>query len=128
VKGAGTSTLLHSYQFTHQAITEGKHFYRLGQTDLDGAVHYSPVVSVMSKDKHLQITINPNPVKDVINLGEIAIASSATYSIINASGTIVQQGYLQSNLIMTNALAKGFYMLRINKPGSESLSGLFLKQ
>lgn len=128
VKGSGSSTLVHDYQFTHQGISEGKHFYRLAQTDFDGSSHTSSIISVISKNRHLQISISPNPVKNMITLGGIVITPSTTYSIINSSGVIVQKGSLQSIQIITDGLANGFYMLRINKPGSKTLSGLFLKQ
>ena len=128
VNSSGSSASAHNYQYTHQGINEGKYFYRIAQTGFDSSVKYSSIISVISKDKHLQININPNPVKNSIGLGGIVILPSTTYSIINSSGTIVQKGSLQSNQIAVEGLSKGFYMLRINKGGGQSLSGIFVKE
>ena len=46
IKGAGTSSEIHNYSFADLKPAEGKSYYRLKQTDLDGTVKYSSIVEV----------------------------------------------------------------------------------
>ncbi len=64
VPGAGTSALEHSYEFREPIEPGALHRYRLRQTDIDGAVSFSPVVEVaaLPPDRAAFLEQNyPNP-------------------------------------------------------------------
>jgi hypothetical protein len=128
VNGAGTSSLHHFYQFTHQGILEGQHYYRLVQTDMNGLTHYSNVLSILVKNMHLQLSITPNPVANVINIGFTGILTGTSFMIINSSGIPVKSGTLPGNQLVVDGIPAGFYMLRLFRSDNEILSGLFIKQ
>ena len=46
VEGAGTTTVPQTYAFTVDALTPGRHTFRLRQVDFDGQLAYSPEVEV----------------------------------------------------------------------------------
>jgi len=54
VQGAGNSFEINTYQFTHNEIGSGIHYYRLKQIDFDGTASYSNV-------KHLAFDNNSKP-------------------------------------------------------------------
>lgn len=127
VTGAGTTNTPRAYDFLHQAVASGKHYYRLAQTDINNQVRYSAIVPVSVKIKQKQLTITPNPVRDFINLRGISINDNMKYSISNASGSVVSAGKLTFNKIDASPLAAGFYVLVIST-GTERFSGHFVKE
>jgi hypothetical protein len=60
VNGAGNSTVRIDYRFTDEKPNQGISYYRLKQTDFDGAYKYSSVVSV-DREKIDQLYAYPNP-------------------------------------------------------------------
>jgi hypothetical protein len=60
VNGAGNSTVRIDYRFTDEKPNQGISYYRLKQTDFDGAYKYSNVVSV-DREKIDQLYAYPNP-------------------------------------------------------------------
>jgi hypothetical protein len=60
VKGAGNSTSKLDYQFIDEKPRQGTQYYRLKQSDFDGAIKYSSVVSI-DMEKGNEITVYPNP-------------------------------------------------------------------
>jgi len=59
--GAGTSTQQHVYSFDDQNPLQGINYYRLKQTDIDGAFTYSSVVSAKIKNETIDFIVYPNP-------------------------------------------------------------------
>lgn len=127
VTGAGTSNNINNYNFTHQAVLKGNHFYRLAQTDFSGQVHYSQVVQVLLKEKHLQLTISPNPVTGTLSLKGIKTSPNIQYSILDANGRTIEHGKLVSNQVNVSNLPQGYYTIMIRE-GEEVFSGRFLKK
>ncbi len=74
VAGHGTTVDAHSYSFTDVSVTPGVWYYRLKQTDLDGAIHYSdgirptnvtgvedrPLPTVFALDQNYPNPFNPS--------------------------------------------------------------------
>ncbi|HEX8325905.1 MAG TPA: T9SS type A sorting domain-containing protein [Hymenobacter sp.] len=75
VKGAGNSTKRVNYAFEDKAPLTGLSYYRLRQTDTDGTVSYSPVVTVQAAGAawDARVTAVPNP-----SAGRFEIWTSAT--------------------------------------------------
>ncbi len=63
VKGNGTVSSLRMYEFNDEGLAMGDYQYRLKQIDLDGAFHYSPIVSakVNAPEEFVLLQNYPNP-------------------------------------------------------------------
>ncbi|MGB1216359.1 MAG: T9SS type A sorting domain-containing protein, partial [Saprospiraceae bacterium] len=62
VKGNGTSAEVHNYQYLDSDPVMGINHYRLKQTDYDGSVEYSKIISIHWKVKGISIgEFYPNP-------------------------------------------------------------------
>lgn len=96
VPGAGNSTDLLAYFSKDLNPYMGTSYYRLKQTDYDGAFEYSPIrVVQMSEDD--VISIFPNPT----NTGIVTINSSSPiqdFKVYTADGKIVFEGEVESTL------------------------------
>jgi len=76
----------------------------------------SSSLSVEINDTWSNITIYPNPVKDILHL---TINNTYTYQIISLTGCIIQSGYLHNqDSINVSALNKGVYLIKfVSKSG-----------
>jgi len=62
VKGNGTSTIRHQYQFNDELLTMGTYYYRLRQTDFDGSANTSDIIKIsFYPNKNDLIQNYPNP-------------------------------------------------------------------
>lgn len=127
VAGSGTSSVARSYSFLHDGVSEGKHFYRLAQTDRNGRVEYSAIVSVTNAKRINMISVTPNPVTDMLSITNAA-APGSRYSILNSEGAILTHGELQGNTLHVSQLPKGSYFILLQTRGGEVFKGYFLKQ
>jgi hypothetical protein len=64
VPGNGTSTKVHQYSFFDFSPYNGKNYYRLKQTDFDGATSYSELAAVNFEGGSNEFVVHPNPVTD----------------------------------------------------------------
>jgi hypothetical protein len=82
VDGAGNSTTLLNYSEVDLQPLDGVSYYRLKQTDFDGAFEYSDIrVIVKSDDSDLLVFPNPSNTglinfKSAVDIGELSIYSS----------------------------------------------------
>jgi hypothetical protein len=106
--GTGSAPL--SYTFTDKNPLGGINYYRLAQTDLNGAVTYSALQSVQFGNL---MGIYPNPVQSELTV--TGVPSAAVYKLFNAGGAAVLQGTLQAgvNSLSVSGVAEGIYFLRI---------------
>ncbi|MCB0661651.1 MAG: T9SS type A sorting domain-containing protein, partial [Saprospiraceae bacterium] len=88
VSGAGNSTQIHQYQFLDVNPKAGWNYYRLKQTDLDGAFEYSQVLAVYIEGGKEDIVLYPNPVVESIHFSKPV---SGSLIVINQSGKVVWQ-------------------------------------
>ncbi len=127
VIGNGNSNATHSYSFKHQGISSGRNYYRLAQTDYDGRVKYSQIVTIENKDNSFSINISPNPVVDKVILKGTAGLIGNRYFIVNNLGATVLSGILQADNINVQLLPKGSYFIRIQQKNNAILTGQFVK-
>jgi hypothetical protein len=131
VPGHGTTLQEHSYAFTDRSTSSGASSYRLKQTDLDGSVHCSDLVSVVASTRAALMQNYPNPFNPATTISfGLPRRSHVELSIFNALGqkvsTLVNAdidgGYHQVRFDGTN-LASGVYFYRINAQGLSKGSG-----
>lgn len=83
VDGEGTSNVIVNYKFKDNMPPRGMLYYRLKQTDFDGAFSYSSVISVNSLSGNLRYY--PNPVKEKLTV-ELPNVDQFTFSFTNNIG------------------------------------------
>jgi hypothetical protein len=120
VKGAGTSKDEHSYQLIDEHPLNGQSFYRLKQTDDNGAFSYSNLVSVKFVDPTQDIHVVSNPINEEL---KISLASAdngfADVTLYDAAGSILQTKTFQTTeginemSLETSSLKEGFYMVTV---------------
>lgn len=122
VPGAGNSNYFIYYQDVDTNPWNGISYYRLKQTDFDGAFTYSKIISVnRSKDQSLnEIAIYPNPCTDFLNIFINAPCESfVKLEISNIYGQVVSVEDFQisssknSLRVNTQGLASGKYLIRL---------------
>ncbi|HQQ95230.1 MAG TPA: T9SS type A sorting domain-containing protein [Bacteroidia bacterium] len=121
--GAGNSTIRIRYEWLDRFPAEGINYYRLKQTDKDGAYKYSPIVFAnMISDFDLRVFPNPLLSGEVLNLDIADNTSTELFvSISDITGKAIysQKVYLSHNVhagrLQTNPLClePGLYMLRL---------------
>ncbi len=117
------------YNFTDKSPVSGVQFYRLMQTDLDGKTTLSNIVSVnmhVSLDA-ATVSVYPNPVTDVVNVGLSVASSDASVVIFNNMGMKVYEISGQSGKIFTidmSAFEKGIYTIEIHHENGVNVSKL----
>ncbi len=127
VKGNGTKNSISNYIFIDH-ISSIKHqtpyiYYRLKQTDFNGAFIYSATKTIEFDVLENTTVITPQPAKDFIKV-RVNNNSEYRYVIIDASGKVVLKG--SSSIIETeiniSTLASGLYYLQIqNSLGSNEV-------
>lgn len=106
------------YNLVHITPQEGNNYYRIKMIGRDGSYTYSPTRKVILKNNR-NITIQPNPAKDMINiyLNETGILQAVTITVMAADGKVVAKKQLaMANRVETidaSNLAKGYYFVRI---------------
>ncbi|KAA5533682.1 T9SS type A sorting domain-containing protein [Taibaiella lutea] len=108
----GFGTVRTEYSFTDKQPDNGINYYRLKQTEKNGKVHYSNLVSAFINTKQ-SVSIYPNPVNTILN---IRTENTSAVYIYNAAGQLVLTKTIdgQNNTgIDVSHLANGIYSLRI---------------
>lgn len=104
------------YQYVHKnahAIGEGALYYRLKQTDLDGAFSFSNIIEVElpEGDIAFKLEVYPNPISknQVLNISKIPFETEV--SIFDMSGTLMYTSQNQVNQFKVS-LPSGIYFVR----------------
>jgi hypothetical protein len=111
---ANTGNIGGNYQFTDRNPLSGGNYYRLKQVDLDGRFTISPIVFLNFNTKGGNISLYPNPVKDVLTLtvGDGQLLNTPI-RIATATGQVLSTVILKSNRqdIELGNLSGGVYLL-----------------
>jgi len=91
VEGQGTKTTETHYNWTHDAISSGDHYYRLKQVDYDGDYEYSQTILVRNQPtENKRLFLFPNPATEKITVQYLSSSeTSAQFIILDLSGRIV---------------------------------------
>ncbi|WP_303309453.1 PA14 domain-containing protein [Hymenobacter sp. BT730] len=118
--GAGNSSHQQRYQFVDRRPAAGLNYYRLRQTDLDGAVQYSPIQTVqLTSRQGLLLNIFPNPSsgKFVVRVTQPE-AAAGTLEILDLQGRRLHTQSLPAQStgeyrITAPGLSRGAYLVRL---------------
>ncbi|MGV3540414.1 MAG: T9SS type A sorting domain-containing protein, partial [Rufibacter sp.] len=122
VTGAGNSSTVQKYQFTHSSAVGSPSYYRIKQVDVDGKFEYSKLVNVeAAPQSKLAITLYPNPTHDFLYVSGLSSEDGAMIEILDLGGrSLDRQTLLKSgatNSIPVHHLAAGTYLLQIQQGG-----------
>ncbi len=120
VAGQGNSSEKHEYDLLDRNVESGvTYFYRLKQVDTDGTFSYSKVVSARLDSDELEVTIMPNPAKEVV---QIVVnddeANNIRVQIYNIQGQLLldeNTNLKENNTIILDIhhFATGHYMVKV---------------
>lgn len=113
----GNSNTSLNYELVDNKTINGTNLYRLKIENLDGSFEYSPIRFVIVEGNQ-SITIYPNPAQSVLNIKATNDQNIIGLQILDNAGRTLQsiKGYV--NIIQTENLSNGNYILRIvNKDG-----------
>jgi hypothetical protein len=136
VNGAGSSNVSHNYSTLDENPENGLSYYRLKQTDFDGAFEYSSITSVVvggAAQPTVQISVYPNPANAgqqiQVNISEAKIDYTIeVYEI--GSGKLIYKGLSiaqQNRLDMPEGLAAGAYLVRVSNDTEVQNQKLFVR-
>ncbi len=126
VNGSGNSNPAVNDRFSHRDPAAGVACYRLKQVNYNGDINFSPVITLISVMKGEDISMYPNPCRDVIQIVRHHTIEQLSVRIWNSSGQVVYMAGMPdfgSIRMETVALPEGHYTAEI---GSNSKS--FFKQ
>lgn len=112
VQAAGNG--IHDYLFTDARMAAGVTYYRIRQTDLDGAFTLSPIIT-LTNDATGRIAVYPNPANDFITVTVPANLLNTVATLYNANGNSIQSLTI-SNTAFTLKLQQypaGIYFLKM---------------
>ncbi len=76
----------------------------------------SATLAVSDVNNTKSVQVYPNPVKDVLNISNVA--TNASYEIFSSAGQIVSRGTLDSGRVAVSRLVKGVYFINIENAGT----------
>ena len=135
VPGAGTTSVTTNYTATDAHPLPGISYYRLQQLDLDGSVHYAPIISVQLAATALAsagtLEAYPNPTTDRLTLDLRNLTTGATRAQLrNLAGQLVlEQPVADGTMpeLSMAALPTGIYLLQVHT-ASTTLTQRLVKQ
>ncbi|TDE11081.1 putative type IX secretion system sortase PorU2 [Dyadobacter psychrotolerans] len=111
VDGKGTTTGLNMYSLKDTSPLSGLNYYRLNQTDYDGKITTSRIITVKNEvDGHV---IFPNPVSG--NEVKVAAENGAVvkeWKLYDIKGTVIRKSVIGESILLNNVLS-GQYILEV---------------
>ncbi|HEY1200667.1 MAG TPA: T9SS type A sorting domain-containing protein, partial [Niastella sp.] len=80
---------IHDYSFTDARMAAGTTYYRIRQTDLDGAFTFSPIITLTNETAG-RIAVYPNPANDIVTVTVPANLLNTVATLYNANGNSIQ--------------------------------------
>ncbi|GAA4303030.1 hypothetical protein GCM10023183_15260 [Nibribacter koreensis] len=123
IKGAGNSSMVQKYIFTHAYPSPRLTYYRIKQIDVDGAFELSKVITVKANNatQSGQLTAYPNPTSDVLQVAGLVPNSSSQIDIFTLTGQKIYSTSTNpdgtSSKIQVKHLPSGTYVLQLSQEG-----------
>jgi hypothetical protein len=129
ITGAGNSNNVLLYSYKDTSSNKAIYYYRLKQTDYDGASQYSNTIAINCIDKTLEdILVYPNPVKNKLRIEKAGYEKNISLEIINAMGAVVyKENFIQETSIQTSNFASGTYLIKLESDNSYKVKKLIIK-
>lgn len=127
VSCTGNSAFQNNYSTVDVSPYEGTSYYRLKQTDFDGAIKFSEIKTV-NMHTYSEFEVYPNPGNSLITIRSKGMAKT-NLRIINSVGEIVQMPFVdaeETSLDISN-LPNGIYFISLNV-GGKNLTKRFMKE
>lgn len=108
------------YQYQHNLVAGGNLYYRIKETDIDGAYIYSQIVLLRSNSTEPGFVIFPNPANNLFQVSTSYNNSGKNnIELFDATGRKVFSKQMTNNTedINTSAFPNGTYMLRLTHNG-----------
>ncbi len=130
VKGAGNSNRRMDYTFTDSKQPQKQAYYRIKQTDFDGSITYSELITVdFCKTRgELSYQVFPQPVNDVLNVSVQHYSKNTRIKIMDQIGRTIKEIAIENieNSIDVSDLNAGLYFIIISSE-QKTISGKFVK-
>jgi hypothetical protein len=129
VKGAGTSTSILNYTATDESPLTGNSYYRLKQTDIDGATSYSDVRAIKFSGLAKAVSIFPVPNSgNTVTFKGITDFKNNQFTLLNAGGNLVYSSTLTRASVELPSVPTGVYFIRVtNKMSGETTNLRYIK-
>ena len=118
-----TNTNQGKYQFLHADVPPGNLYYRIKETDIDGAYTYSNIALLRSKNNSGNFITYPNPADNFITIYSPSNSAGQTKVILyDAVGKQITSFIMaaSSRNINTALLPNGAYILKVENDGTIS--------
>lgn len=114
IAGAGSSNSPKDYHYRHDAPAAGRNYYRIRQTDLDGAYTYSELRSVLINKTATALRVLGNPVSNGTLRFSLSVERATQVTLYHADGRAVWSAKLGAGIheIPATGLPAGTYVLR----------------
>ena len=97
-EGRANTDTATNYDFTDENPFVGTNYYRLKQTDYDGAFEYSKVVTVDYSSQTASFSVAPNPSRGRVNLNlDNPLQADAEVTILDSSGKVVSKNIFNTS-------------------------------
>jgi len=121
VEGQGTTNEFMSYLFVDENPLNGKNYYRLAQTDINGTVTYSKIISF--KKGELSVSVAPNPFTGATTI-YVSTTEAFEVEVIDITGRIVEVKKVEEYIQKADVgalLSPGTYIARVKTATDVSL-------
>jgi hypothetical protein len=130
VQSAATSKSIENYNYTDINPVSGSNYYRIKQVDIDGNSSYSEIKIVVLTGKNSQLSIWPNPAKDVVNVKYDGDCIDARAIIFDQMGRMISSFALHSgnNSVNVSNLSTGNYIVHVQSADGTACNGKLIKK
>jgi len=111
IQGSINSSMLRSYQQFHRNLSNGIHYYKLKQIDLDGTTEELGIKSIIL-DNDQEVSLFPSNTQSELFLKHAKLYEP--YTIYDSTGKMVGQGKWNGSHIEVHELFQGLYFMMIN--------------
>lgn len=131
VVSEGNSVAIKNYNYIDAAPKAGKSYYRIKQTDLKGAVMYSPLAKaeVATGVAEAAVTVAPNPTNGKITIvKQDQEAEGGDITIYNTQGKVVYHSAVFQSEVDLSGQAEGIYFAHIKLDSKVKIVKLAVKR
>ncbi len=130
IPGAGNSQELIRYRHTDRNAPTGESYYRIRQTDFDGAFTFTELLRASVNESETQLRLSPNPSNELLKItfkGDIE--NYLSYEISDLQGHTELSGTISKSelSIDTSRLPSGVYLIRVNTRKGQISKKLIVK-